>query len=319
MILRAHADCRTGYGLVATEIHRELAALGQTELVPWSDDRQPHVLHCPAIAAADFATSNTKVIYTAWESTTWPESFCALVRRRGDIGIAVVSEWCRQTLLEQHGIRSVVARHGVASVVSTAPKVTNCDFQVYINGVIDGGGCRRNFQDAVKIFSDAIGQYHGTKLVLRLPTGGSKAAHWMVPCNGVVEVRRGWVERQQLLDEIAESHVFLNVSRSEAWGRLQQEATELGTPVIGPLYSGLAEHLSEQNAYTTMYRVTPAFGLYAGHWCEQDHSSAVDRLRQAYLKQGELYAKSSFGQAALYAHRPSQGAARLRSLWLEHS
>lgn len=99
-----------------------------------------------------------------------------------------------------------------------------------------------------------------------------------------VEVRDGYISRDELLGLVAAADAFVSLHRSEGFGRGPAEAMLLGKPVILTDYSGTQDFADADVALLVPCRLVPVapdeyIGVEGQRWAEPDVAAAAAHMR----------------------------------------
>lgn len=100
-----------------------------------------------------------------------------------------------------------------------------------------------------------------------------------------IEIRDGYIDRNDMLDLLARADAYVSLHRSEGFGLGMAEAMALGKAVVGTGYSGNLDFMRDDNSRLVRYELVPTpEGAYmhdeGGHWAEPDIDDAARIMRE---------------------------------------
>lgn len=108
-----------------------------------------------------------------------------------------------------------------------------------------------------------------------------------------IKINTSFLSEKECAAWLSDITAFAGFWRGEGWGLWQQKSMAVGRPVIGPLYSGPTEFMTEENSYSLVFGEEPATETQSGsgRWCCPDLGSLIERMRQVYHNRKEAESK----------------------------
>jgi glycosyltransferase involved in cell wall biosynthesis len=302
--LRAPANSYTGYGQCSAHYAKGLEAAGipvswcpigsidegRLPLDPWVRARIAGptpgpglVAHPPDLGPEAELRVDGEAALTMWESGRLRPAWAGRLNRA-----RVVIVPCRWNA-------EGFAASGVVAPIRVVP--LGIDPEVYHPGdgpdpagpVVFGcagrlahGGIRKGLHDVVGAFLDAFPGDPGVRLEVKVWDDCPIEA----PDDPRVRLIRDPLTDGQLADWYRSLWCFVSASRAEGWGLQPHQAMASGTPVIAPIFGGMAQYLTPDCGWPVAFdevpvpEGTPFYGGL-GSWCEPRRASLVAQLRAA--------------------------------------
>lgn len=293
--LVGEVDPVTGYGQHSEYIVRELESLGYypsvrairkcrnistsiaRRIVQEIQPEEIEVFCAPAMHAP--TPGKTTIFYTMWESTRLPETCVNMLNLAQHV--VVPCEWNKNTFVSS----------GVTSPISVVPLGIDPDVYGYrpkgnqlkcvfgCAGNIGNGRIRKGMDDVIDAFQVAF-------------PGRSDVELWVKVLGGKMDNLND--DRIKVFDKpmhpmglpiwFASLTCFVSCARAEGWGLMQHQAMAVGTPVIAPVYGGLAEFMDNHNSFAVDFTEGPAQELWSGYgdWAIPDVRHVVVLMEHVY-------------------------------------
>lgn len=157
-----------------------------------------------------------------------------------------------------------------------------------------GSSCaRKNPMGALKAFLAAFPQEPRARLVLKVACAAAVPEAWrllndaITPFKNRVTLIDGSFSRQQILDLVASSDVYMSLHRGEGFGIGMLEAMAMGTPVVCTNYGGNTDFCKPETAFLVGYKMVPndsdkEFFASVENWPEPDIDAAAVHLRNLF-------------------------------------
>lgn len=247
-----------------------------------------------------------------WEFVLSPANFCPMGRRKTAFmtmyessrftpkqvkllnraeAIIVPCEFNRQGLRESGCIRPIhVVPLGFAEEsFKTTPMDMDGPCVFGAAGRMSHGVIRKGLNAVI----DAFLAEFPTEPDVRLHVKGFSDSQTKYVIDRRVVVREGFLKESQLAEWYSNLTAFVSAARCEAWGLMQLESMASGRPVIAPIYAGLSEFLTPENAYAVDFVEEPSLEAWrnGGSWALPDEKHLRWQMRQVYKNRHEARRK----------------------------
>lgn len=240
-----------------------------------------------------------RILYTMFESDKLPDDWQEYLEA-ADL-VLVPSKWC-QSVFAKKGIKTQVVPLGYDEEIYTfKPRInkreSNQDF-VFLH--YNAFNVRKGFLEVFKAFCKAFDKTEPVKMIFKttldhIPLSMPKSEY------PNIEIIRGKVEENELLDILYRSDCFVYPSRGEGFGMTPLEAMATGLPAIVPNAHGISEYFDPEYMYEAKVKEEcPAIysrykGIDVGKMVVCDVDQLAQQMRYVYEHQEEARAK---GRAA---------------------
>ncbi len=235
--------------------------------------------------------------YFGWEESLVPRSIVEDFNRYVD-GIGAMSTFVRDALRESGvSIPIAVVGNGVDAPDPTAvfdgPEVGGLKAFRFLH--ISSAFPRKGVDALLGAYFDAFDGRSDVSLILKtFPNPHNEVARILEELRGdhpdPPDVR--WIDRDLSRAEVdglyGLAHCYVHPARGEGFGLPIAEAMLAGVPVISLEYSGMADFVSGDTAWTVPYSLEPArshLHIAGSVWAEPDHGALVEALRTAVREQ----------------------------------
>lgn len=322
LVMLAHANAHTGYGIHARHQARQLERLGvpvRIEAVnrsdsfipvdPWvadrlvdPDDRPKFVTKASGGHELREHETRDHVIYTMWESSRLhPQTVTMLNLARA---VVVPCRWNEQ-VFRSSGVTAPlhVVPLGIDPEVYKPGPPEPADRVMFLTaGRVAHGGARKGIDDVIAAFLAEFADEHAAWLTVKL---------WpdcAIPDPGhpPIILNRDPLSDEGLADLYRASSVYVSASKGEGWGFHPHQSLGCGRPVVAPIVGGHAEFLDESCAWPVEWDAVPcdpANPHYGGlgEWFLPRMASLRAAMRAAFADPAARRRKGEAGVKA--AHR----------------
>lgn len=157
----------------------------------------------------------------------------------------------------------------------------------------NGFASRKNPEATITAFRQAFGDgAKGVRLLVKSTNGGRfpdrlEALQRSVADDPRIEVRDGFLSREEMFGLQNAADCFVSLHRSEGFGLGLAECMYLGKPVIATGYSGNLDFMDRDNSLLVDYRMIPLhngdYPYWRGqHWADPDVAHAARLMRQVF-------------------------------------
>jgi autotransporter strand-loop-strand O-heptosyltransferase len=313
IVVHAHFNERTGYGVHASRFFPELDALVQKQT---GGEGTVHISLLDTVTASQTTERHPtpSILYNVWESTEQPTEFINKLKLYDQLWVP--SEWQRAASIAQ-GIPEEfvkVVPEGVDP--ETYKPGENLPASLTFNFVHVGQWQpRKSTKEIVgaflKAFPDTTKQRYPTlanananvRLYLSadtlFPSDNYKSTEERLDAYGFNDSRIIVVhfeERQDYIRRLQSAHCFVSCSRSEGWGLPIIEAMACGVPTIVADFGGSTEYAGDA-LLVRVPELRKPHGIYGGwdvpgQWGEPDYNHLVEVMRDAYDNYSKHKAKA---------------------------
>lgn len=271
-----------------------------------------------------------KIAYTVWESTKFPDDFFKKLLEYDQLW--VVSEWAKECAIKQgfpeHKIFIVreAINQDILNIQPINPPTTN-EFRCLVVGRWE---YRKSTTEIVQAFCKVFKNNQHVKLILLTDNpfaqDGLKLTEERLSKLNIndprIEIKR-FLSRQDYLQLIQNSHLFVSCARSEGWGIPQMEAMALGVPTIFSDYGAQLEFSANFPLKVPVAikpaNLSPETKDTPGEWCEPDFQALEQLLLDCYnnyefVKNDALSRVSEFRKTFTWETSVEQAITALKQL-----
>jgi glycosyltransferase involved in cell wall biosynthesis len=255
--------------------------------INYSNNSQPNidlVIDSIDTITFDSPTLDTKIAYTTWETTLYPEYFFSRLKRFSQVWVA--SQWQKENVIRQ-GIdinKVQVIPHGVDSNIFK-PDLDIYDSNKFKFLVVGKWEYRKSTKEIIECFLEEFNSNEQVELVLAVDTNvkvdkfsstEERLKYYKLEDPKLKILHH--LPQNEYIKQLQTSHVFLSCSRGEGWNLPLLEAMACGTPSIYSNCSGQLEFAKEKGIPVSISHMIPA--KLDGYELPSDYS---------YLNSGEFY------------------------------
>lgn len=279
-----------GYGMSRDHVKFELADLGVQLSEQYQEQKVGFLYNYPYSVLS--MSNDVRLCYTMFESDKIPEEWPDLLKAADEV--LVPSKFCHDVFLKA-GVQSTVVPLGydarTFTYIDRPVPIENDEPFTFIH--YDSFNMRKGFAEVFKAFTTEFSAADNVKLILKT-VRESAAVPILKSEFPNIEVIKGTMPTQELLQLLGRAHCMVYPSRGEGFGITPLEAMATGMPAIVPNAHGISEYFNSN--YMLEVEVEGKCPALIGRFRGQDVGEMVvcsvdslaRQMRYAYDHQAEV-------------------------------